>query len=178
VRSSIDELRKKGVSVPPSVDAALLTANTAIGRWPSQSSLRPLAKARNVSLITPLARSTLALVFLWYAKPTIRHEPMPLAKAWNTALVNLESWSTTSTSGKPSPDRRHMSRLGMISAASAAVAVARVGTACTLPESRSTWFWIMSNPAAVVGSPAIQSTPIIPAGAGGGEAPVGRNAPP
>jgi hypothetical protein len=37
----------------------------------------------------------------------------------------------------------------------AAVTVARVGTACTLPESRYTWFWIMSNPAAVVGSPAI-----------------------
>jgi hypothetical protein len=86
---------------------------------------------------------------------------MPLAKARNTALVNLESWSTTSTSGKPSPDRRHMSR--MIAAASTAVSVARVGTVCTLPESMSTWFWIMSKPAAVVGSPAIQSTPIHPA---------------
>ncbi len=31
-----------------------------------------------------------------------------------------------------------------------------------MPESRSTWFWIMSNPPAVVGSQAIQSTPIIP----------------
>jgi hypothetical protein len=50
----------------------------------------------------------------------------------------------------------------MMAAASAAVAVARVGTACTLPDRRSTWFWILSNPAAVVGNPAIQSTPIIP----------------
>ena len=50
----------------------------------------------------------------------------------------------------------------MITAASVAVAVERVGTACTLPDSRSTWFWIMSKPAAVVGSPAIQSTPINP----------------
>jgi len=50
----------------------------------------------------------------------------------------------------------------MIAAASAAVAVARVGTACTLPDSGSTWFSIMSKPPAVVDSPAIQSTPIIP----------------
>jgi hypothetical protein len=41
----------------------------------------------------------------------MRHEPIPLARAWNTALVTLETWSTTSTSGKPSPDRRHMSRM-------------------------------------------------------------------
>jgi hypothetical protein len=87
-------------------------------------------------------------------------EPQPLTKARNTSLVNLESWSTTSKSGKPSPDRRQMSRI--MAAASAAVAAARVGTACTLPESRSTWFWIMSNPASVVGSPAMQSSPIIP----------------
>jgi hypothetical protein len=71
---------KKGISVPLSVDAALLTANTAMERWPSQLSLWPLARARSASLITPLARSTLALVFLWYAEPTMRHEPMPLAK--------------------------------------------------------------------------------------------------
>jgi hypothetical protein len=94
VRSAIDEEWRQR-AVPPSVDAALLTANTAVGRWSFQQSLRPLAKARNVSLITPLARSTLALVFLWYAEPTMRHEPMPLAKAQNTALVSLESWSTT-----------------------------------------------------------------------------------
>ena len=31
-----------------------------------------------------------------------------------------------------------------------------------MPDSRSTWFWIMSKPAAVVCSPAIQSTPDIP----------------
>ena len=85
---------------------------------------------------------------------------MLLTKERNTSLVNLASWSTTSTSGNPAPDRKHMSR--MIAAASVAVAVERDGTACTLPDSRSTWFWIMSKPAAVVGSPAIQSTPIIP----------------
>jgi hypothetical protein len=55
---------KKGVSEPPSVGAASLTVNTALGRWPSQSSLRPLAKACSVSLMTPLASSTLVLVFL------------------------------------------------------------------------------------------------------------------
>ena len=129
---------KKGVSPSPRVEAALLIANTARGSCRSQSSFRPLAKARSVSPITQLARSTLALVFLWYAEPTMRHEPMPLTKARNTSLVNLGSWSTTNTSGKPSPERRHMSR--MMSAASVAVAVARVGTACTLPDNRSTWF--------------------------------------
>ena len=50
----------------------------------------------------------------------------------------------------------------MIAAASVAVAVERVGMACTLPDSRSRWSWIMSKSAAVVGSPAIQSTPVIP----------------
>ena len=92
--------------------------------------------------------------------PTTRHEPQPLTKARNTSLMNLESCSTKRMSGKPSSDRRHMSR--MISAASSAVAVERVGTACTLQDSRSTWFWMMSNPAAGVGRPAIQATPIIP----------------
>jgi hypothetical protein len=52
-------------------------ANSAGGRWASQSSLRPLAKARSASLMTPLACSTLALVFLWYAEQTTRHEPRP-----------------------------------------------------------------------------------------------------
>jgi hypothetical protein len=102
-------------------------ANTAKGSCRSQSSSHPFEKARSVSPMAPLARSTLALVFLWYAEPTMRLEPMPLAKARNTSLVNLGSLSTTSTSGNPSPERSHMSR--MISAASAAVAVARVGTA-------------------------------------------------
>jgi hypothetical protein len=36
---------------------------------------------------------------------------MLLTKALNTSLVNLGPWSTTSTSGKPSPERRHMSRM-------------------------------------------------------------------
>ncbi len=57
------------------VDVAMLMANTVSGRWPSQLSLQPLAMAHNVSQTTPLARSTLALVFLWYAEPTMRHEP-------------------------------------------------------------------------------------------------------
>ena len=61
---------KKGVRPSPRLEAALLMANTARGRCRSQSSLRPLAKARSVSPMTPLARSTLALVFLWYAEPT------------------------------------------------------------------------------------------------------------
>ena len=82
---------KKGVSPSPRVEAALLIANTARGSCRSQSSFLPLAKARSVSPMTPLARSTLALVFLWYAEPTMRHEPMPLTKAWNTADVNLGS---------------------------------------------------------------------------------------
>ena len=42
-------------------------------------------------LMTPLARSTLALVSLWYAEPTMRHEPMLLTKARNTSLVKLAS---------------------------------------------------------------------------------------
>ena len=78
------------------------------------------------------------------------------AHALNTLLVNLASWSTTSASEKPAPDRRLMSR--MITAAS----VERAGTACTLPDSSSTWVWVVSKPEAVVGSPAIQSIPIIP----------------
>ena len=57
---------------------------------------------------------------------------MLLTKARNSALVNLASWSNTSTSGKPVPYRRHMSRMTV------AVAVARVGTACTLPYKRLT----------------------------------------
>ena len=50
----------------------------------------------------------------------------------------------------------------MIAAASFTGAVEGVWTACTLPESRSTWFWITSKPATVVGRRAIQSIPIIP----------------
>ena len=38
----------------------------------------------SVSLMTPLARSTLALVFLWYAEPTMRLEPVLFTKARNT----------------------------------------------------------------------------------------------
>ena len=56
--------------------------------------------------MTPLARSTLALVLLWYAEPTRRHEPIFLRKARNTLLVNLASWSITSTSGRLAPEPR------------------------------------------------------------------------
>ena len=99
-----------------------------------------------MSLMTPLARSSLVLVFLWCAEPTTRHEPMLLTKARNNSLVNLAAWSTTTTSGNPAQDRRHMSR--MIAAASVAVAVEYVGTACTFPDSRWTWFGVMSKSAA------------------------------
>ena len=64
-----------------------------------------------MSLKTPLVRSTSALVFLWYAEPTMRHEPMLLTKARNTSLVNLGWWPTTSTSENPALDREHMSRM-------------------------------------------------------------------
>jgi hypothetical protein len=59
----------------------------------------------------------------------------------------------------------------MICAASAAVSVARVGTAWTLPERWSTCTWTWSKPAAVMGRPTSQSTPITPprrAGRGSG----------
>ncbi len=69
----------------------MLTANTARGCCRFQTSWCPLAKARSVSPMAQVARSTLALAFLRYAEPTMRHEPMPLAKAQNTSLVNLES---------------------------------------------------------------------------------------
>ena len=67
---------KKGAmpASPPSVDAVLLIANPVNGNCLSQSSLRPLAYARSVSPMTPLARSTLAFVFFWYAEPTMRLE--------------------------------------------------------------------------------------------------------
>ena len=82
---------KKGVRPAPSssVEVALLIANSASERWSSQSSLRPFAYARSVSLMTPFARSTLALVFLWYAEPTMRHEPMHLTKARKTSTREL-----------------------------------------------------------------------------------------
>ena len=61
----------------------------------------------------------------------IRQEPILLTNARNTSLENLASWSTPSVSGNPAQDRRHKSRT--TTAASVAVAVERVGTACTLP---------------------------------------------
>ena len=53
------------------------------------------------------------------------------------------------------------SHAGPGSAASPAVAFDRVGAACTLHDSRSTWFLIMSNKGAVISCLAVQSTPII-----------------
>ena len=50
----------------------------------------------------------------------------------------------------------------MITAVSITVAVERIGRASTLPDSISTWFWLMSKLAAVVAKPAIESTAIIP----------------
>ena len=50
--------------MPASTEVMLLMANSASMRWLSQSSLRPLALARKVSLMTPLALAILALVFL------------------------------------------------------------------------------------------------------------------
>ena len=84
---------------------------------------------------------------------------MLLTNARNTSLKNstLQSrgpWSRSEHVGEPGPapprDRPH------VTAASVAVAVERMGTLCTLPglpESSSTWFWIMLNQAAAVGSP-------------------------
>ena len=67
MRAAVDSAMKKGVKSQPSVDVALLMANTASARRSSQSNLQPFAYASSVSPMTPLARSTLALVFLWYA---------------------------------------------------------------------------------------------------------------
>ena len=61
---------------------------------------------------------------------------MLLTKARNTPLMNSASWSITSASGNPAPDRRHMSQMITAASESVAVAVERVGTACTLPGSR------------------------------------------
>jgi hypothetical protein len=52
-RSAIDEKGRQRAAERRRVDAVMLTANTASGSWSSQSSLRALAKARNVSLRTP-----------------------------------------------------------------------------------------------------------------------------
>ena len=109
---------------------------------------------------------------------------LDIARNTSLSLVNLAtklaSWSTTRASAKPTPDpadRRQMSR--MITAASAvAVAVERVGTACTLPDRRSTGFWITSKPATVVGNPAIQSFHCAATAAAGDGARAGRRAPP
>ena len=67
-------------------------------------------------------------------------------------LVHLASdlWSITKLAqwhqriGKPGagpPAQAHVAR--MIAAESVAVAIEHVRTAYTLPDSRSTWFWIM-----------------------------------
>ncbi len=69
----------------------MLMANTARGSCQSQSSLLAFEKALSVLPTTSLACSTLALVFLWYARPTMRLKPMLLMKALNILLVNFGS---------------------------------------------------------------------------------------
>ena len=63
-------------------------------------------------------------------------------------------------SGMPYLERRAISR--MMASASAAESVERVGTAWTLPYKKSTWTCTWSNPAAVLGRPMSQSTPMTP----------------
>ena len=101
---------------------------------------RPLAKARSVSPMTPFARSTLALVFLWYA---VTHNEAR-AHALDEGLKHLarelgvvihHQHVREAVAGAEAHVADDLCR-----PASAAVAVARVGTACTLPDSRSTWF--------------------------------------
>ena len=82
---------------------------------------------------------------------------MLLTKARNTLTRELGVVVRHDASGKPAPDSGYLSQT--ITAASVAVAVERVGTACSLPGSRPTRSSITSKPAAVAGSPAIRSTP-------------------
>jgi hypothetical protein len=100
----------------------------------------------------PLVRSTvtLALVFVWQAagerpepmaEPTqMRHEPVPLANARTTSLVNLGLWAPTDQhvgEAVAGAEALVAKDLMIISAASAAVAVARVGMVCTMPDGRA-----------------------------------------
>ena len=50
--------------------------------------------AISVSLMAPPARSAFASVFLRWAEPTRRHEPMLLTKARNRSRVKSASWSS------------------------------------------------------------------------------------
>ena len=86
---------------------------------------------------------------------------MLLTNARNTSLKNSTLQSRghgPSTLGNPA--RRRRWDRPHVSAASVAVAVERVGTLCTLPESSSTCFLIMLNQAAAVGSPG-RAEPVI-----------------
>ena len=123
----------KGVKSPPSVDAALLMANAA------SEVFRAFVKCMGSSLIVGSAyhKNTYARVerASTVIGSTLRAYANGRKDDWDDHLT-WASWPTTSTSGNPSPDRRRMSR--RICAAPVAVAVERVGTACALPDKRST----------------------------------------
>jgi len=79
-----------GVRPSPSVEAGLLMANSARGSRRSHSSVRAWAKARGVSRMTPLARSTrMAWVLWWYAEPTMRVEPVPWTRPKHAPDLSL-----------------------------------------------------------------------------------------
>ena len=175
---------------PPSIDAVLLIANSANGNCLSQSSLRPLAYARSVSPITPLARSTLALVFLWYddkARAYALHEG-PNARELGVVIhdehvgepgsgaethVANDLCSVRRSGRCPRGSSMHLTREKVHVILDHALAgppsgfqpdrcpafELRIDTGShPMPRPRP----MESNPAAVVGKPAIQSTPIIP----------------
>ncbi len=97
----------------------------------------------------------------------MRHEPVPLVKARTTSLVNLGLWVPTDQhvgEAVAGADALVAKDPMIISAASAAVAVARVEMVCTMPDGRA-GHWqadmvpdFFSNRPAVVGCPAILST--------------------
>ena len=99
---------ERGVRSSPSVEAALTVTVVLAARTIAKGGQRVTDDA-----LTLLARSTLAMVFLYEAKPTMRHEPMPVTvtKARNTSLVNLASLSITSTMEDSEQDHRHISRI-------------------------------------------------------------------
>ena len=99
--------------------------------------------------------STLAFVFVCYAEPTTRREPMLLTSWSQVHHERRESRRPTAGTCREWRGERG-------AAASVTLAVERVGATGTLPDSRSTRSWIMSKLAPFVGSPATQPIPIIP----------------
>ena len=79
---------KKGDRPEPRVEPTLLIASSASGRWRSQSSFLPLASryARSELLMTPLARSTLALVSFtqsrWWGTSQCSWQRRGTARSW------------------------------------------------------------------------------------------------